>query len=152
MCHRKSAASSCAIWLWTSRPFFTWDRCRHRPSVRPSGGGGEPRPERRTRYLDPAQADGGRHRAVQRVVLLHVRPHHEHLDTAAVCLFVRDETNLRPVLCVGVEAHDLGEGDVLVLMEGSGVGRLVGVVDGERGAAGVVDEPRVAGRLAWVEG
>ena len=66
-----------------------------------------------------------------------------------VCLLVGDISNLRPVLCVGVEAHDLGEGDILVLVERPGVGRLVGVVDGERCAAGVVDEPSVAGRLAW---
>ena len=55
---------------------------------------------------------------------------------------------LGPVLCVGVEPHHLGEADILVLVEGPGVRGLVGVVDGQGGAARVVNETGVARRLA----
>ena len=56
---------------------------------------------------------------------------------------------LGPVLCIGVESHHLGEADVLVLVEGPGVRGLVGVIDGQGGAARIVNETGVARGLAW---
>ena len=56
--------------------------------------------------LDPFQIDSRRHGPIESVVLLHVRPDHEHLA---------------PGLRVGVQLHDLGEADKLVLVERPGV-------------------------------
>ena len=81
-------------------------------------------------HLDPLEADRGGDGPVERVVLAEVGPDGE--DTAPV---VRD----------GVQPHDLGEADVLVLVERPGVGALEGVVDGHGGSPTVVYVPRVTG-------
>ena len=74
--------------------------------------------------LYPLEADGGGHGPVQGVALLGLWPHTEHRA---------------PGVCHRVELHHLGEADVLVLVEGPGVGHLVRVVYGESAAPAVVD-------------
>lgn len=78
--------------------------------------------------LDPLEADGGGHGPVQGVALLGLWPHTKHGA---------------PGVCHRVELHNLGEADILVLVEGPGVGHLVGVVHGESAATAVVDVPCV---------
>ena len=78
--------------------------------------------------LDPLEADGGGHGPVQGVALLGLRPHTKHRA---------------PRVCHRVELHNLGEADVLILIESSGVRNLVGVVHGESAAPAVVNIPCV---------
>ena len=81
-------------------------------------------------HLDPLQTDGGGDRAVERVVLVQVGPHHEDGG---------------PGVGDGVQPHDLGEAHILVLVEGPRVGALEGVVHGDGCSPTVVDVASVTG-------
>ena len=84
--------------------------------------------------LNPLEVDGGGHSPVQGVALLGLGPHAEHGAPG-----VRNR----------VELHHPSEAHVLVLVEGPGVGDLVGVVYGEGAAPAVVDVAGVARGRAW---
>ena len=81
-------------------------------------------------HFDSLQADGGRDGAVERVVLVEVRADHEDGG---------------PVVGDRVQPHDLGEADILVLVERAGVRALESVVHSDGCSPTVVDVASVTG-------
>ena len=81
-------------------------------------------------HFNPLQADGGGDSAVERVVLVEVRP---------------DLEDGGPGVGDGVQPHDLGEAHILVLVERAGVRALEGVVHSDGCPPAVVNIAGVTG-------